>query len=83
MLLWLWLWLWPAATVPIRPLAWELSHAEGVALKRLKKKKEKVFAYKNKSFKEGMSLKSPDYWFALGYEKYQKRKLRMGTATPP
>ena len=28
-------WLWPAAVVPIRPLAWELPHALGVALKKL------------------------------------------------
>ena len=28
------LWLWPAATAPIRPLAWEPPYAEGVALKQ-------------------------------------------------
>ena len=33
------LWCRPAATVPIWPLAWELPHALGVVLKRLKKKK--------------------------------------------
>ena len=27
------LWLWPAATALIKPLAWELPYAEGVALK--------------------------------------------------
>ena len=32
-LLWLWLWHRPAATAPIRPLAWELPYAAGVALK--------------------------------------------------
>ena len=29
-----WLWLWPAATDPIRPLAWEPPYAVGAALKR-------------------------------------------------
>ena len=36
------LWLWLAAVAPIRPLAWEFSYAEGVALKS-KKKKKSVF----------------------------------------
>ena len=30
----LWLWCRPAATAPIRPLAWELPHATGTALKK-------------------------------------------------
>ena len=38
----LWLWCRPAAVAPIRPLAWEPSYAEGVALKRQKKKKKKI-----------------------------------------
>ena len=29
----LWLWLWPAAAALIRPLAWDLPYAMGVALK--------------------------------------------------
>ena len=37
----LWLWHWPAATTPIRPLAWEPSHASGAALKDKKRKKKK------------------------------------------
>ena len=37
----LWLWRRPAAATPIQPLAWEPSHAMGVALKRQKKKKKK------------------------------------------
>ena len=37
----LWLWHRPAAAVPIQPLACELPYAEGVALKRQKKKKNK------------------------------------------
>ena len=36
----LWLWCRPAAVAPIQPLAWELLHAEGVALKRQKKKEK-------------------------------------------
>jgi len=36
----LWLWCRPAAAALIRPIAWELPYAAGVALKR-KKKKEK------------------------------------------
>ena len=35
------LWLWPTATVPIRPLDWELPHAAGAALKRQKRQKKK------------------------------------------
>jgi len=35
----LWLWGRPAATAPIRPLAWEPPYAEGVALEKTKKKK--------------------------------------------
>ena len=44
---WLWLWLWhrPAALAPIRPLAWELPHAVGAALKSKKKKKKKNDVY--------------------------------------
>ena len=37
----LWLWYRPAAATPIRPLAWELPHAVGEALKSQKKKKKK------------------------------------------
>ena len=35
----LWLWCRLAATTPIRPLAWELPHAMGAALKKQKEKK--------------------------------------------
>ena len=38
---WLWLWCRPAATAPIRPLAWELPYATGMALKRRKKERKK------------------------------------------
>jgi len=41
----LWLWCRPAATAPIRPLAWEPPYAAGVALEKEKrpKKKKKPF----------------------------------------
>ena len=45
----LWLWRKPAATAPIKPLAWEPPYATSVALKRekaksqKKKKKKKAF----------------------------------------
>ena len=37
----LWLWCRPAATAPIRPLAWEPPYAVGAALKRQKTKQKK------------------------------------------
>jgi len=37
----LWLWSRPAATAPIRPLAWEPPYATGVALEKAKKTKKK------------------------------------------
>ena len=37
----LWLWCRPAATAPIRPLAWELPYVMGAALEKDKKKKKK------------------------------------------
>ena len=36
----LWLWCRPAATAPIRPLAWKLTYAAAAAPKRGKKKEE-------------------------------------------
>ena len=36
------LWLWHRSAASIRPLAWELSYVMGGALKRRKKKKEKL-----------------------------------------
>ena len=38
----LWLWHRPAATAPIRPLAWEPPYAEGAALEMAKKKKKSL-----------------------------------------
>ena len=40
-LVWLWLWRSLGAAAPVRPLAWELLHATGAALKRKEKKKKK------------------------------------------
>ena len=37
----LWLWCRPAATAPIRPLAWESTYAVGMALEKAKKQKTK------------------------------------------
>jgi len=37
----LWPWRRPAATAPIGPLAWEPSHAAGVALEKAKRQKKK------------------------------------------
>ena len=37
----LWLWCRLAFVAPIRPLAWELPYAVGIALKKKKKKKKK------------------------------------------
>ena len=36
----LWLWHRPAATAPVRPLAWEPPYATGVALEKAKKDKK-------------------------------------------
>ena len=43
----LWLWCRPAATAPIRPLAWELSCAMGAALEETKRPKQKKKEKKN------------------------------------
>ena len=39
----LWLWCRPAATALLKPLTWESPYAVGVALKRQKTKKKKIF----------------------------------------
>ena len=38
----LWLWCRPAATALIRPLVWEPPHSVGVALKKIKTKRQKT-----------------------------------------
>ena len=40
-----WLWWRLAAAAPIRPLAWELPYAAGVAKKREKKKTKKQYSF--------------------------------------
>ena len=47
----LWLQRRPAATAPIRPLAWEPPYAVGAALEKLEKKKKK---------KKRMNAENPD-----------------------
>ena len=49
----LWLWRRPAATAPIRPLAWELPYAAGVALEEAERQKKK------KKKKKGISSLGP------------------------
>ena len=46
----LWVWHGPAAAAPIQPLAWELPHAEGAALKS-KSKKQNQKTPKNKDMR--------------------------------
>ena len=46
----LWLWCRPAATTPIRPLAWELPYAVSAALKKQKEKRNYVCAGARLSF---------------------------------
>ena len=43
----LWFWCSPAATAPIRPLAWELPFAAGAALEKAKRQKKKKKADKS------------------------------------
>ena len=49
----LWLWCRPAATAPIRPLAWEPPYAVGTALEKAKRQKKKK---KKKKKKESHDL---------------------------
>ena len=50
----LWLWCRLATTAPVRPRAWELPYAEGVALEKTKKKKRK------KEMTQATALTTPD-----------------------
>ena len=52
----LWLWCRPAAAVLIQPLAWELSYAAGVAVKRKKRGKK---TEKEKERKKERNLLTP------------------------
>ena len=59
----LWLWLWLAATAPIRPLAWESPCAAGVALKRQKKKKKRLFSAEEEGrFRENSVEGTDPFW---------------------
>ena len=55
----LWLWCRLAATVPIRPLAWELPYAKGVILKKKKKKKEEEERKKERKRKTNKQISKP------------------------
>ena len=55
----MWLWCRPAAAAPIQPLAWELPHVAGAALKRQKKKKKKTGIREMVSRSLGSLLSSP------------------------
>ena len=48
----LWLWRGPAAAAMILPLAWELPHTMGVALKRHKKEKMITLTVSKLGFEE-------------------------------
>ena len=63
----LWLWHRPAAEALIRPLAWDLPYAIGVALKRQKKNK---FLHVKHVYKNTVPLKK----FLVSY-----KKLHLGT----
>jgi len=43
----LWLWYRPAATAPIRPLAWEPPYAMAAALEKTKRQEKKIYIYIN------------------------------------
>ena len=64
----LWLWHRPVATALIRPPAWELPYAMGMALKRQNKQtKKKIFINYTSQILETLSLESDSdstpYWF--------------------
>ena len=65
----LWLWCRPAATAPIRPLAWEPPYAMSAALKSKKRKNKKVMSC-TKSFyyqavSQGVCLNRNPHWSFL------------------
>ena len=65
----LWLWHWLAAVAPMRPLAWELPCAEGVALKRQQQQKDigtQIFFGEDNS--NTLSPKKKASWEALVLE---------------
>ena len=54
----LWLWCRPAATAPIRPLAWEPPYAAGVALEKTKRQKLRTKPKKHQSSRAQMNPRS-------------------------
>ena len=52
----LWLWHRPAATAPIRPLAWEPPYVTGMSLKRQKTKQNKKYLLEKKNKKNGVPV---------------------------
>ena len=57
----LWVWCKPAATAPIRPLAWEPPYATGSALKRQKKKERKERERVAFEYEQGESTPNHSY----------------------
>ena len=57
----LWLWGRPAATAPIRPLAWEPPYAMGAALRRQKTKDKKKKKKKREREKDNQLLLAQKY----------------------
>ena len=68
----LWLWCRPAASAPIRPLAWEPPYAVGAALKRQKDKKKKKYKISCSLFKY------EDDFLPDSYRSYALRKFPSG-----
>ena len=58
----LWLWCRPAATAPIRPLAWEPSYAVDAAIKRQKTKTEKKTRTRKRKHKQRKREKRLRMW---------------------
>ena len=59
---WLWLWCRPAATAPIRPLAWEPPYATGVALGKAKRQKKKDTKKNQKTKLKDLARSVILYW---------------------
>ena len=52
----LWIWRRPAATAPIRPLAWEIPYAMGAALEKAKRQERKEGKERKERKKNGKLL---------------------------
>jgi len=66
----LWLWCRLAAVAPIRPLPWELTYAEGTALKRKKKREDK-----KRKGKERKGSSTDKTFFLLGRRNSKNQNL--------